>query len=119
MTSVLLVHTEGVTGSIPVAPTISNQWLSPDGTSGPQGPTNLVHFVGFRDDRYHAAVRVFGVPDFFHIGWDRRALREIAEGDVVVFADGPHDQEPRARSFPDIIDGTEIGWRWPQMGGAA
>lgn len=75
-------------------------------------PTGHVHFVGFRNDRYHAAVRVWGVPDFFHLGWDRRALREIGEGDTVVFANGPHDQEPRERSFPDIIDGSEIGWSW-------
>lgn len=31
-----------------------------------------------------------------------RARREIAEGDVVVFADGPHDQAPRQMSFNDL-----------------
>lgn len=77
-----------------------------------------VHFVGFRDDRYHAAVRVFGEPDFIHIGFDRRALREIGEGDTVVFADGPANQEPRHKSFPDILDGSELGSR-PLLGGRA
>ncbi|WAJ27115.1 hypothetical protein [Antarcticirhabdus aurantiaca] len=68
-----------------------------------------LHFVGFRDDRYTSAVRVFGEPDFIHRGWDRRALREIADVDTVVFADGPHDQAPRAKSFTDIHDGSEPG----------
>jgi hypothetical protein len=62
----------------------------------------LIHFVGFRDDRYHAAVKAFGPPDFIHHGWDLRARREIAEGDLIVFADGPHDQAPRVKSFDDI-----------------
>lgn len=61
-----------------------------------------VHFVGFKDDRYHAAVRAFGPPYYIHQGWDKRARRELSEGDLVVFADGPHDQEPRDRSFNDI-----------------
>ena len=38
------------------------------------------------------------------VGWDLRAQREIAPGDVVIFARGPADQEPQARSFPDIIE---------------
>lgn len=76
------------------------------------------HFIGFHDDRYHAAVRVFGEPAFLHLGYDRRALREIADGDVVVFADGPSDQAPRDKSFPDILDGSEIGWS-RRIGGAA
>lgn len=61
-----------------------------------------VHFVGFRDDRYTAAVRVWGQPDFIHRGWDRRAQREIADIDTIVFADGPHDQQQRTKSFDDI-----------------
>ena len=64
------------------------------------------HFVGFRDDRYWNAVRVFGRPDFIHRGWDMRARREIDfEADTVVFATGPHDQAPRLRSFDDITEG--------------
>jgi hypothetical protein len=47
-----------------------------------------VHFVGFRGDEYHNAVKVFGKPDFFHYHWDYRAAYggEMAEGDTVVFA---------------------------------
>jgi hypothetical protein len=37
-----------------------------------------VHFVGFRDDRYWNAVKVFGSPQFIHRGWDLRAQRETA-----------------------------------------
>lgn len=51
-------------------------------------PKPLLHFVGFTDDRYHNAVRVFGLPDVIHRVWDERAKREIQETDVVVFADG-------------------------------
>lgn len=64
--------------------------------------TRIVHFVGFRDDRYWNAVKVFGLPHYIHRGWDLRARRELAEDDVVVFADGPHDQEPRAKSYDDL-----------------
>jgi hypothetical protein len=60
------------------------------------------HFVGFRDDRYWNAVRVWGRPDFIHPGWDLRAQREIADCDTVIFAKGEHDQQPHAMSFSDI-----------------
>lgn len=63
-----------------------------------------IHFIGFRNDRYWNAVAVWGVPDFIHLGWDRRAQREIAEGDTVVFADGPADQLPSPGSFNDIVE---------------
>ncbi len=62
------------------------------------------HFVGFRDDRYLTACRIFGPPDFIHMGWDRRAQREIAPGDVVVFADGDGSEPPCFHSYPDIFD---------------
>lgn len=61
-----------------------------------------VHFVGFRDDRFLSAVRAFGRPDFIHRGWDMRARREIADGDLIIFADGPHEQAPRLKSYDDI-----------------
>jgi hypothetical protein len=48
--------------------------------------TPCVHFVGFRDDAYTRAVRVFGKPDFVHRSLDLRALTDIAPGDTVVFA---------------------------------
>ncbi len=47
-----------------------------------------LHFVGFKDDRYWNAVRVWGRPDFVHRFWDVRASHEIAPGDKVVFASG-------------------------------
>jgi len=65
-----------------------------------------VHFVGFRGDEYHRARRVFGSPDFIHIGWDRRSRREIADGDLIVFAKGPHDQPCADRNFDDIREPT-------------
>lgn len=61
------------------------------------------HFVGFRGDEYGRACRVFGRPDFVHIGWDKRARREIDfERDTIVFATGEHDQPFSARNFDDI-----------------
>jgi hypothetical protein len=60
-----------------------------------------LHFVGFRDDRYWNAVRVWGLPDFIHQGWDRRAQREIMQGDTIVFATGPSDQPLRAYNYDD------------------
>ena len=44
-----------------------------------------IHFVGFRGDEYNSAVKVWGQPHFIHRWWDRRAQREIAEDDIVVF----------------------------------
>ncbi len=61
----------------------------------------IVHFIGFKDDRYWNAVKVFGAPHYIHPGFDMRALREIAPGDVVVFAEGDWRQEPRRKSFTD------------------
>jgi hypothetical protein len=61
-----------------------------------------VHFVGFRGDEYTRACRTFGSPDFIHRGWDLRAQREIATGDIVVFATGSFDQVPRRQSFNDL-----------------
>lgn len=63
-----------------------------------------IHFVGFRGEEYHSAVKVFGRPHFIHRGWDLRAQREIADNDVVVFAVGPHDQEPSRKSFNDLTE---------------
>lgn len=62
----------------------------------------IVHFVGFRDDRYWNAVKVFGPPHFIHPGWDLRAQRGIGDNDLVIFANGEYDQVPRVRSFNDI-----------------
>ncbi|UIP06629.1 hypothetical protein LY632_13225 [Erythrobacter sp. SDW2] len=56
----------------------------------------LVHFVGFRDDRYWNAVRVFGPPDMIHEAWDRYAADDTAPEDLVVLAEGEWDQPPRS-----------------------
>jgi hypothetical protein len=61
-----------------------------------------VHFVGFRDDRFWNAVRVFGRPDFIHRRWDQRARREITSGDTIVFATGDERQPPARFNAPDI-----------------
>lgn len=63
--------------------------------------TASVHFVGFRGDEYHSAVRVWGVPDFFHRVWDVRASHEAVPGDVVVFARPENVQNPRSQAFDD------------------
>lgn len=62
----------------------------------------IVHFVGFRDDRYWNAVKVFGRPHYVHPGWDLRARRDVHPLDTIVFAEGEADQTPRVKSFSDI-----------------
>jgi hypothetical protein len=61
----------------------------------------MTHFVGFKDDRYHAAVRTFGRPDFVHRFWDRRAVDEIAPEDRVIFAEGDEHQEVKQHAYDD------------------
>lgn len=61
-----------------------------------------VHFVAFKGEEYHSAVKVWGRPHFIHRGWDLRGQREIDENDVVIFAQGEHDQVPRVKSFNDL-----------------
>ena len=48
--------------------------------------TPCLHFVGFRDDAYTRAVKVFGRPHFVHRYWDRHALADVAPDDTVIFA---------------------------------
>lgn len=63
---------------------------------------SAVHFVWFRGDEYVRALRIWK-PDFIHRGWDKRARREIMDGDTVVFARGEHDQEPDPlHNFADL-----------------
>ena len=65
--------------------------------------SEVVHFVRFDrfDQRFSNAVAVFGKPTFLHRNWDRRAKREIAEGDVVVFAKGEAEQSLSAYNGDD------------------
>ena len=58
----------------------------------------MLHFVGFKDDRWHNAVKVWGKPDFIHRFYDHRAVGDIAPGDKVVFA---CPEELREYSFDD------------------
>lgn len=67
----------------------------------PRAGTFCVHFIGFRGEEFWSAVKAFGHPDFIHRGWNLRARREIAAGDLIVFATGPANQEPRRKSFDD------------------
>ena len=56
-----------------------------------------VHFVGFKGEEYHSAVKVFGKPDVFHRYADERLFHggEVADGDLVVFANGEESQRER------------------------
>jgi len=67
-------------------------------------PRPALHFVGFRDDRWWNALRVFGPPDFIHPKWDQRARREIAEGDTIIFATGDEEQPVARHNAPDFIE---------------
>ncbi len=46
------------------------------------------HFVGFRGNEYHSAVKAFGPPDFYHRSYDNRAIAEFCDGDLIIFANG-------------------------------
>ena len=60
-----------------------------------------LHFIGFKDERYYNAVKVFGQPDFIHRHWDVRAKHEIAQGDVAVFATKTYHDIPNEYTFND------------------
>ncbi len=68
-----------------------------------------VHYVGFKDDRYWNAYRIWGGPRVIHRWWDKRAARDIGEDDVVIFADGDWRQEPRKWNAPDISEPDAYG----------
>jgi hypothetical protein len=63
--------------------------------------TPTLHFVGFKDDRVHGALKVFGRPDFWHRFWDYRAAAEFSPGDVAVFASGDETTPPKDFAFDD------------------
>lgn len=60
-----------------------------------------LHFVGFKDDRYWNALRVFGLPDFYHRVWDYRARQEVIAGDVAVFATGTIEEPTKSIGWDD------------------
>ncbi|AMN41094.1 hypothetical protein RHPLAN_26560 [Rhodoplanes sp. Z2-YC6860] len=63
-----------------------------------------VHYVGFRDDRFWNAYRIWGGPRIIHRWWDKRAQREIGPDDIVIFAEGDWRQEPKPFNAPDITE---------------
>lgn len=78
---------------------------------------SLTHFVRFEsphDQRFQNAVLVFGPPDYLHRYWDRRALREIAAGDVIVFAKGESDQPFATFNGDDEAYGLPVAPQNPQ-----
>lgn len=60
-----------------------------------------VHFIGFKDESFYRAVKVFGYPDYIHRHWDGRAQSMIIDGDIAVFARGDEDDVPQMYSFDD------------------
>lgn len=68
---------------------------------GPRACGPPLHFVGFKDDRVWAALRLFGPPDFWHRVWDARARQEIVPGDIAVFATGGIDDPVRPFTHDD------------------
>lgn len=58
--------------------------------------TALLHFVGFRDDRYWNAVKIWGQPDMIHEAWDFYAADDTAPGDTIIFANAAWNQRPRS-----------------------
>ena len=75
----------------------------PDRTALESLPPRTVHYVGFRDDRYWNAWRIWRGPRFIHKVWDCRACRDIGPDDIVIFAEGDEHQ-PLARWNGDDID---------------
>jgi hypothetical protein len=65
-------------------------------------PPRSIHYVGFRDDRYWNAYRVFGGPRVIHRRWDFYATRDVGPDDVVIFANGDETQAIAARNATDL-----------------
>lgn len=65
----------------------------------------ISHFIGFRGDEYHSAVKAFGPPHFIHIRHDPRANREIDwDRDLVIFANKEREDHVHKHNGPDIIE---------------
>ena len=65
-----------------------------------------VHYVGFRDDRYWNAYRIYGGPRIIHRRWDFYATRDVGPDDVVIFAEGDDTQPVADRNA------TGLDERW-------
>lgn len=71
----------------------------------------MVHFVGFKNDRVFNAIKTFGPPDFWHRKYDYRAVCEIVEGDIAIFADGDENSPIDPYGFDDsaVAPGEDCG----------
>ena len=65
-------------------------------------PPPCIHYVGFRDERYWNAYRIWGGPRMIHRRWDRIARHDVGPGDVVIFAEGDEHQPLAAYNATDI-----------------
>jgi hypothetical protein len=74
---------------------------APEGLGG-DAKVVTIHYVGFRDDRYWSAYRLWGGPRMIHRWWDRRAHRDIGPDDVVVFSMGDETQPVSRWNAPDL-----------------
>lgn len=68
--------------------------------------SRCVHYVGFKDDRYWHAYRIWGGPRVIHRRWDRIAKHDVGPDDVVIFAEG-NEHQPLAD-----YNATDIDERW-------
>ena len=62
---------------------------------------SCTHFVGFTDDTFNRAIKVFGRPDFVHRYWDGRAKSMIGPCDRAIFSKGTDQDVPTIYSFDD------------------
>ena len=70
--------------------------------ASPAGAPRCVHYVGFRDDRYWNAYRIFGGPRVIHRRWDRYARNDVGENDIVIFAEGDETQPIAKHNALDV-----------------
>jgi hypothetical protein len=73
-----------------------------DATETTQAARPCVHYVGFRDDRYWNAYRIFGGPRVIHRRWDFYATRDVGPDDIVIFANGDETQPVAERNATDL-----------------
>lgn len=76
---------------------------------GERPSASAIHYVGFRDDRYWNAYRIFGGPRVIHRRWDFHATRDVGPDDVVIFAEGDDTQPLAARNATDIDERWLLG----------
>lgn len=60
-----------------------------------------LHFIGFKGEEYHSAVRIWGEPDFIHRYNDNRSKQDIIPEDTVIYANGEEARNRGIYSFDD------------------